>query len=270
MGRIAVEQPAAPLLSVITPCRNAAGTLADTLVSVAAAAELLEIGGQRLEHWIVDGHSSDGTAALVAAHRQQHPWCVWLPGQGGGPYAGMAAGLAQARGHYVHVLNADDFVLDPEAYAQALLAAQLRAANFILASIVYVRRPQLRPLSRWRVQPLPPEAEHWHRQLRAGLHYPHPGFLAERQRYSSQGFDLAFRYAADYKAMQALLLAAEPSEVLLVPQPLVAMARGGATGTWAGRRAGAAELRQINKELGIRAPLWRRYAGKLVLRLGWR
>jgi glycosyltransferase involved in cell wall biosynthesis len=263
---------ATPLVSVITPCRNAAQTLEATLSSIVAVAQVLEASGRQLEHWVVDGGSSDGTAALVHSHQQHHLWCFWLPDHCGGPYAGMSAGLTKARGHYVHVLNADDFVVDPKAYAQALLSAHTQRAAFVLSSIVYVRRPALLALSRWQVRSLPADAQSWHKQLRRGLHYPHPGFIAQRDRYLRQGFDCAFRYAADYLAMQAMLLVADPSEVLLVQQPLVAMSLGGSTDTWRGRWGGRAELQQINRRLGIEAPLWRRYTMKLLRRVAlmWR
>jgi len=254
------------LLSVITPCRDTAQTLTGNLHSVAHVAALLESSGHQLEHLIVDGNSQDGTSKLVMAHCQRYQWCFWRPGYGGGPYAAMNAGLAMARGYYVHILNADDLIINPDLYVSALISAYVQNISYILASISYVQRGQAKPLSCWNVSSLPSEFKSWHLQLKAGLHYPHPGFVAERQRYASQGFDLSYRYAADYKAMQALLLSAHLNDVLLIHEPLVAMARGGITSSWRARWAGAQELWAINRELGIQAPLWRRYLGKIIQR----
>ncbi len=61
---------------------------------------------------------------------------------GGGPYAAMNAGLAQARGHYAHVLNADDLLLAPEAYAAWLRQGERQGAAVLIASIGYFRRPR--------------------------------------------------------------------------------------------------------------------------------
>lgn len=266
-GASLINQPAAPLVSVITPCLNAVHTLPATLRSVAEAAECLQRRGYGLEHWLVDGSSTDGTQSLIAEHRHHHHWCALLVGERKGPYPAMTLGLEHSCGHYAHVLNADDALLDPQAYAEALIIAYQREARFILSSIAYVQGSPPRTRSLWRVTPLPDTATQWHDQLRQGLHYPHPGFIAERLAYGQQGFDPRYRLAADYKLMQSLLLLVEPTEVLVVSHPLVAMAPGGRSGTWAGRRAGAAELRAINRELGIRAPLWQRYAGKVRQRL---
>lgn len=264
MEAAAIAQPAAPLVSVITPCLNAGRTLPATLASVAAAAQALQQRGHGLEHWLVDGGSSDGSQILLAEHAARQPWCRLMSGSADGPYPAMNLGLAQARGHYVHVLNADDALLDPAAYAAALIRAQQQGAAFILAAISYVRGPQRRLGRIWPLSPLPQQARVWHDQLRRGLHYPHPGFVAERRRYQEQGFDPRYRLSADYKLMQALLLAAQPADVLVVAEPLVAMAAGGRSGTWGGRFCGARELQAINRELGIRAPLWRRYGRKLL------
>lgn len=254
-------------MSVITPCLNARHTLPATLDSVADAAFELERFGHHLEHWVVDGGSADDSQSLVERHCADHRWCALLCGGSDGPYPAMNLGLAQARGSFVHVLNADDALLNPVAYAAALIEAKQRAADFILASIAYLKGPQRRLGAHWVVQPLPEQADIWHGQLRRGLHYPHPGFVAERCRYQQEGFDVRFSVSADYKLMQTLLLATQPGRVLVVPELLVAMGAGGRSGTWSGRRRGAGQLWAINRELGIQAPLWRRYGLKLLVGL---
>ena len=55
--------PGRPLLSVITVCRNAAGTLETCLDSVAAQTY------PAIEHIVIDGASTDGTAAILERHR---------------------------------------------------------------------------------------------------------------------------------------------------------------------------------------------------------
>lgn len=257
-----------PLLTVITPCLNAAATIGDTLTSVAAAAAVLEEHGHQLEHWVIDGGSSDATAELVQAHRCDHPWCHWHSGVVGGPYAGMNAGLERARGHYSHVLNADDLLLDPALYAHTLLKAHGSDALVLLASIAYFRRPGLRIRHHWPVAPLPQDRRRWQQALRRGLHYPHPGFVAATELYRQEGFDDRFSLSADYRLMQRLLLLpAMAQRVAVQPQALVAMAEGGRSSGWRSIRQGRRQLAAINRELGIEGSAWRRYAPKLIQRL---
>ncbi|MFY8148267.1 MAG: glycosyltransferase [Prochlorococcaceae cyanobacterium] len=257
-----------PLVTVISPCLNAAGTLPDTLASVAAARAELQRWGQDLDHLILDGGSTDGTAELVATHRAAHAFCRWIEGVGGGPYGAMNAGLAAARGHYTQVLNADDLLLDPQAWARFLVEGKRQGAAVLLASIAYFRRPERRLRSQWIVPPLPDDPGRWRLQLLRGLHYPHPGFVAETALYRAEGFDERYALSADYKLMQSLLLRPGMApRVQICTDPLVAMAEGGATGNWRAILQGRQQLAAINRELGIQAPGWRRYLAKLRQRL---
>lgn len=256
-----------PLVTVITPCLEAASTLPDTLISVLRARQILQQAGEDLEHLVIDGGSRDGTQELLERYQARHPFFRWCTDVGGGPYAAMNAGLRLAHGHYSHVLNADDFLLDPEVYAGFLMQARQRDAVVLLASIGYFRRPERYIRSQWIVNPLPPESALWHKQLRSGLHYPHPGFIAETTVYRSAGFDERYRLSSDYKLMQSLLLQPELAQhVHICSTPLVAMAEGGATSGWRAILRGRRQLAAINDDLGILAPAWRRYWGKAWLR----
>ncbi|QPN60977.1 glycosyltransferase [Synechococcus sp. CBW1002] len=258
-----------PLVTVITPCLEAARTLPETLTSVARARQILRQAGEDLEHLVIDGGSRDGTQRLLERHADRHPFCRWQTDIGGGPYAAMNVGLRLARGHYSHVLNADDLLLDPGAYAAFLLQARRREAALLLASIGYFRRPDRWLRARWMVPSPPRDPALWHQRLRSGLHYPHPGFLAETALYRATGFDERYSLSADYKLMQTLLLRPELADrVQICSDPLVAMAEGGATSGWRAILRGRRQLAAINRELGIVAPPWQRYWGKLRLRLG--
>ena len=257
-----------PILTVITPCLNAAKTIDDTLTSVARAAQVCVARGARLEHVVIDGGSTDGTLDKVSLHRADFPFCTLLRDVDGGPYAAMNAGLALATGHYSHILNADDILLDVEDYVEAVHAARTKSMDIILCSIVYFQRPGRQWLHRWMVEPLPACHDVWLGQLKRGLHYPHPGFIARTDLYRAEGFDTRFSLSADYKLMQSLLLGPElEGRVAVSSKPLIGMAEGGASSGWRSVWDGRSQLAEINGQLGISAPAWRRYGAKMWRRL---
>jgi glycosyltransferase involved in cell wall biosynthesis len=257
-----------PLLTVITPCLNSIDTITESLQSTLAARKALLREGWELEHLIVEGGSEDGTAELVAHHAAQHGFCRVASNIRGGPYAAMNAGLQQAKGRYTHVLNADDLLLDPEAYASFLLEGQGKGATVLIASIGYFRRPGHQLKSLWRVESIPPIKDEWRKELLRGLHYPHPGFIADTTIYRQEKFDESYSLSADYKLMQAILIGpASPHTTLICSHPLVAMAEGGATGNWQAILKGRQQLAAINQELGIKASSLKRYWGKVKQRM---
>lgn len=257
-----------PLITVITPCLNAFNTITETLLSVLAARNALRKSGWELEHLVVEGGSLDGTAELVANHAAEYKYCRIISTIRGGPYAAMNAGLRQANGRYTHVLNSDDLLMEPEAYASFLLEGHEKGATVLLASIGYFRRPDRQLRSLWKVASIPATKASWRQQLLQGLHYPHPGFVADTTIYRNEGFDERYSLSADYKLMQAILIEiARPESTLICDQPLVAMAEGGATGNWRAMIKGRQQLSAINQELGIKASSVRRYWGKLRQRM---
>ena len=113
--------PAAPLLTIITPCRNAARWLPRALESVASQAELL--GAGVVEHIVMDGGSTDGSREIIAAYAATHPALVahWESTPDNGQSDAINKGFARARGEFGAWLNADDW------YEPGGLAAMLRA-----------------------------------------------------------------------------------------------------------------------------------------------
>jgi teichuronic acid biosynthesis glycosyltransferase TuaG len=92
-----------PLVSVITPARNAAPTLDAAIASVAA---------QSLPGWemlIADDGSTDATPAIAAAWAARDPRVRPLPGSGReGPAAARNRAIRAARGRFHAFLDADD------------------------------------------------------------------------------------------------------------------------------------------------------------------
>ncbi len=94
---------ASPLVTVITPVRDAAATLAETVASVQA---------QSRGDWemiLIDDGSTDGSAALAADLARADPRlrCLgWAENHGAA--AARNAGIRAARGRYIAFLDADD------------------------------------------------------------------------------------------------------------------------------------------------------------------
>jgi len=253
-----------PLLSLITPCLNAAETITENLNSILKLDKLLRKNKAHIEHIIIDGGSTDGTLELINIHKKRLGSCMLVPNVKGGPYQAMNAGLARATGTYTHILNADDIIWNAELYAKIICAASNNNIEIILGSIAYFKRPNNNVISKWEVTPLPSDLMRWHKLLRTGHHYPHPGFICRTSTYRRTSFDTSYRYSSDYKLMQNILLNCDNLKLVYATQQIiVGMAKGGLTDSWSAIIQGQVELSRINKELNINQKLPFRYLSKL-------
>jgi len=97
-------------ISIVTPCRNAAALLADTLASLRGQSAV-QCGEVELQHIVVDGASTDNTREVVAAC----PDVELLSEPDSGMYDALAKGFVRARGDVVGYLNAGD-IYHPRAF----------------------------------------------------------------------------------------------------------------------------------------------------------
>jgi len=109
--------------SIVTPNFNGARFLETTLASVAAQ----RAAGLAVEHWIVDGGSTDGSLEIIQRFLGADTFL--LAERDAGPADAINKGLRRVTGELVAWLNADD-VYAPGALARAAeaLAAQPQAA----------------------------------------------------------------------------------------------------------------------------------------------
>ena len=165
----------APLLTVVTICRNVLPALQRTVASVLPLPE-------GVEYVIVDGASTDGTVA-------------WLDGLAGvrtlsepdrGISDAMNKGIGLARGEWVAHLHADDTYL-PGALAQVLEVLRAGDADVVCGAIVKTERQgEVVCLS-------DPSLLEWDMTIN------HPATFVRRELFERLGaFDTTLRNAMDY------------------------------------------------------------------------
>ncbi len=114
---------AAPLVSVIMPCYNAAPYVAE------AVASALGQSHGAVEVIVVDDGSTDGSEVIVAGLAREHPRRVRLYHTNrAGPYPARNEGLRHAEGRYVAFLDADDWWA-PQALERLLHAVEDQGAD---------------------------------------------------------------------------------------------------------------------------------------------
>jgi glycosyltransferase involved in cell wall biosynthesis len=111
-----------PLISIVTPSLNQGRFLADCLKSV------LSQDYPKLEHFVIDGGSSDETGTVLEAYRQHLTGIVQEPDDGAAD--AINKGLKLCRGEIVAWLNADDFLLPGALHAVAAAWRRDPGASF--------------------------------------------------------------------------------------------------------------------------------------------
>jgi len=95
-------------VSIVTPSLNQGAFIAETLASVRQA--VLRAEGVDVEHWVMDGGSSDETLDILTAQSEAR----WISAPDTGQSDAINKGLARCTGDILTYLCADDLV-EPEA-----------------------------------------------------------------------------------------------------------------------------------------------------------
>jgi glycosyltransferase involved in cell wall biosynthesis len=174
----------APVVSVVTVVRNAVLTLPRTIASVQAQS------GPSVEHVIVDGGSEDGSLDVI--RRLLRPQDYWMSEPDRGISDAFNKGIALARGRYIQILNADDW-LTPGQMNTSAGALAASTADFVFGDCLAFDGE--RPVFRYRGDPN--YAALLHRRMHA---MNHPSMLVRRSAYAEHGlFALQFRNSMDYE-----------------------------------------------------------------------
>lgn len=201
-------------ISVVTAVYNGAGTIEQTLASVAGQSHL------DIEHIVVDGASTDGTLEIV--RRPGHRVARIISEPDRGVYDAMNKGIAAASGDIVATLNADDCYSDRNVLKEIAGCFDSLAVDICYSDIVYVRRDDPDRIVRyWRAGEFDGK-----RGLARGWYPPHSGFFARRALYEKLGpFSPAYPLAGDVELMIRFLKQA--NEVRYLPKVVTRMRLGG-------------------------------------------
>jgi glycosyltransferase involved in cell wall biosynthesis len=194
-----------PLVSVVTVCFNAAGTLRRTIESV------LGQSYPHIEYIVVDGGSTDGSVEIL---KQFPDRFNWTSGPDLGMYDAMNKGIRRARGAWIHILNADDWYVEKDALQRAIPHLDERFTTYF---------DLLRAYSDGRLVLQSRDVRPWMLYVSAFL--PHPSLIVARSQYDSVGlYDPSLRIASDHDLILRLVQRFPPKHV---PLPLTVMDQGG-------------------------------------------
>jgi len=214
MNRVREPGSSAMKISVITAVRNGRETIRDAIASVRH-----QFYGD-IEHIVVDGASTDGTAELLREMRDDITVLVSEPDHG--IYDALNKGIRLATGEVIGFLNADDVYEDDWVLSRIAAAFNSRRVDAVYGDLEYVSRDDLdRVVRYWRAGPFSYERLGW------GWMPPHPTFYARRSVYERLGgYDTSYRIAADYDCILRFL---GPGRVApaYIPSVLVRMRLGG-------------------------------------------
>ncbi|MEI6607908.1 MAG: glycosyltransferase family 2 protein [Verrucomicrobiota bacterium] len=217
-------------ISIVTVSFNSATTIARTLQSVASQT------WPDVEHIVVDGASTDGTMAVVAAHRARLTQVLSEPDQG--IYDAMNKGVALATGEVVAFLNADDFYKDADVLSRAAGVMQAEQLDALYGDVEFF----------WPSQPSAVVRRYNSGRFTAsrlgwGWMPAHPALFVRRDLFERYGtFRTDYRIAGDFEFIARVFKHPELRHRHL-PESLVCMQLGGVS------TSGWRATLQLNREM---------------------
>lgn len=201
-------------ITVITVCLNAEKTIADCIQSVAGQSYM------DVEHWIVDGGSTDNTLEIIEANQSQGMRVI--SENDDGIYAALNRGIKLASGEVIGFLNADDVFENADVLKSVAKTLAAPEVDGCYADLLYVRENDLSHVVRfWKSEPFEKGA------FLKGWMPPHPTFYARATVYREiGGFRTDMRIGADWEFLLRFF-EKEKRTARYVPETWVRMRLGG-------------------------------------------
>ncbi len=181
-------------ISIITVCKNSAEFIEETIKSVASQTY------PDIEYIVIDGNSTDGTAAIVDSYKSNISH--FINEADNGMYDAINKGLALASGDYFLVLNSDDLLADSNTIAKVCDEISRDSKDWYYGNIIKLKNGMEKKVKLFPVT---------FKQLLLSTHgtfAQHPCFFISRKLNSQLGgYNFEFKYASDYdyilRAMRA-------------------------------------------------------------------
>lgn len=247
--------PTDPLISVITVCFNSAATLSRSLQSV------VDQNWTRIEHIVIDGASTDGSAAIIDCFRPMLAHVVSEPDNG--IYDAMNKGLELCSGDIICFLNGDDHYAQP--WVLSKVARQMSDLDLeaLIGDVAYFHaRNPARMVRRYRSDRFRPSLLAW------GWMPAHPALFLSRPVLQRVGrFKTDYRIAGDFEFI-VRVFNKQYIPFRHLPEVLVHMQTGGVStaGFWSKILLNREVLRAC-RENGLQTNIWKilsKYPVKLL------
>ena len=222
-------------ISIITVCKNAEAMIGDCIRSVQ------EQRYNDVEHWIIDGTSTDDTLSEIKASGHLDEFLLSEPDDG--LYEAMNKGLALASGDVIGFLHADDLYAHPQVLETVAQTMEPPNIDACYADLSYVSPDDLNHITRyWRSEPYRPGL------FRKGWMLPHPTFFARREIYEKfDNFDTQFTIGADWDLLLRFI------EVNRINTQYV-------PGLWVKMRTGGASNRSLSNIIRNNRQCWKAFS----------
>jgi glycosyltransferase involved in cell wall biosynthesis len=174
-------------LSIITVCRNSAGTIAKAVDSVALQSNC------KVEHIVVDGASTDHTMSILRERSQFISQLISEPDQG--LYDAMNKGIDLATGDVIGLLNSDDFYPDNFILSKVIERFEKKNVDAVICDVGFFNegRPK-RIIRRYNSAYFRPSRLGW------GWMPAHPGIFLTKAAYDRIGlYRTDYSIAADFE-----------------------------------------------------------------------
>jgi glycosyltransferase involved in cell wall biosynthesis len=174
-----MTQRRAPVVSIVTVCRNAAAELETTIASVASQTY------PAIEYIVIDGASTDGTAEVI--RRASSDIDEWVSEPDAGIYDAMNKGARRATGEWILFMNAGDRFYSNDAIDDLL------GARNTDADLLYGDHEVRYPGGARRIQHAAAPSELW-----KGMICSHQALLSKTMLLRESPFDATERITADF------------------------------------------------------------------------
>lgn len=226
-------------VSIITAVRNGARDIRATLTSVEAQ------DYPEIEHVVVDGASTDGTADVVRREGRRVTRLLSEPDHG--VYDAFNKGLGLATGDIVAYLNAGDRYIGADVIRRVAGQFESLGVEAVFGDLIITEQGQPEKVLRhYRSGKFSPPRLGW------GLMPAHPTLFVRREAYAQTGgYDTSYRIAGDFELCVRLFIG-EGISYAYLPEVLVSMPRGGLSNSgWRSMWTITQEMHRACREHGI-------------------